>query len=160
MFQWFILHLVKRNDIIFKGHFWPLLKWVIFFEAAGAVVLIRLSLKSNHQIELSLFKYLIHSVEQKRSKFRFRRKKTGSNISKGQTLIWSNPLMTPIIQCQSYKHWNDFRTFPTFRFESNELVFEEKIVEETKQKKKRGNLVFEFIEVNPQSEQLSFIIVS
>ncbi len=69
--------------------------------------------------------------------------------------------MAPIIQCQSYKYRKDFRTFGAFRFESNELVFEEKLVEK-RQRRKKGNLVFEFIEVIPSQNNspLSFSMLS
>ena len=42
------------------GHFWPLLKLIVFFKAAGTVEQISSSVKSNHQI--ILFKSLIHTV--------------------------------------------------------------------------------------------------
>ena len=52
---------------MFFGHFWPLLKWAVFCEAAGTVAKIEPSLKSNHQIKISLSKSLIHTVHGKES---------------------------------------------------------------------------------------------
>ena len=45
------------------GHFLPIMKWVVFFEAAGAVSKIGSSQKSNHWIKLSLSKSMIHILD-------------------------------------------------------------------------------------------------
>ena len=42
------------------GHIWPLLKWVVLFEAGRAEEKVGLSLKLNQQIKLSLSKSLLH----------------------------------------------------------------------------------------------------
>ncbi len=39
------LNLGIRSKTIFSGHFWPLLKWVVFFEVAGSVAKISSCLK-------------------------------------------------------------------------------------------------------------------
>ena len=44
---------VKVAIWLFSGHFWPLLKQVVLFEAAGAVAIVGSCLESNHQIELN-----------------------------------------------------------------------------------------------------------
>ena len=57
------LTLVKEVRWLFLGHCWTLLKVRnLFLGAAGAVVKIGASLKSNYQINLSLPKYLIHTI--------------------------------------------------------------------------------------------------
>ena len=48
------LTLEREARWLFFGHFWPLLNWVVFFEAAGAVPKMGMCLKSNLQIKLSL----------------------------------------------------------------------------------------------------------
>ena len=44
--------LEKEVRWLFSGHFWTLLKWVAFFEAALAVSKVGLGLKSNYQLKL------------------------------------------------------------------------------------------------------------
>ena len=56
------LTLVNVAKWLFLGHFWVLLKRVVFFEAAGAISKIGSGLKSKLQIKFSLPKYLIHTV--------------------------------------------------------------------------------------------------
>ena len=57
------LTLVKEARWLFWGHFWTLLKWVAFFEAAGRIANIGSSPQLNCQIKLSLSNSLIHTVD-------------------------------------------------------------------------------------------------
>ena len=54
--------LIKEAKCLLFSHYWPFLKWVGYSEAAGAIVKIGSSLKSNHQIRLNLFKSLIQLI--------------------------------------------------------------------------------------------------
>ena len=51
--------LVNKVRLSLLGHFWPILKWV----AAGKVMKIGLSLKSNYQVKFSLSTSLIDIVD-------------------------------------------------------------------------------------------------
>ena len=53
---------LKKQDGLF-GHIWPFLKQQAFFEAAGTLAKIGLSLKPNRQIKFSLSKTLIQKVQ-------------------------------------------------------------------------------------------------
>jgi len=55
-------HWWNEQNELFLGHFWPL-KQVILLEVAGAAEKIALSLKTKHEIKLSLSKSLIHRVQ-------------------------------------------------------------------------------------------------
>ena len=63
VYKEFRLNHGKRSAITIFGHFWPLSKRVVFFEAAGIVVKVCTRPESNHQIKLSWSKSLIFTVE-------------------------------------------------------------------------------------------------